>query len=277
MASAIGLLTALLISDVHPVSAQETKSSADPGNEFVKVRLTSEKTSVAKPGTSDIAVIFDIAPGWHLYWRNPGDSGLPPRIAFKPIEGVTFGSPRWPAPQRKVEGDSLLDYIYERELVLIVPVTLDATYAGGSTLSLAAEVEWLVCKERCLQGRATVTASIPVADGRTLSPDATLFSLARARHPQQAADAKLYETRWDGHNLTIRVKDATSVTFFPYENDESVYPADLIRDGSAKSDTLRLRYSKEVASLKHVTGLLSVIRGGREAYLEISVKPPDLK
>lgn len=277
MASTIGLVTALLISHVHPVSAQETKSSAYPGNEFVKIRLATEKTSLARSGTSDIAVIFDIAPGWHLYWRNPGDSGLPPRVTFKPIEGVTFGSPRWPAPQRKIEGDSLLDYVYKRELVLIIPVTLDATYAGGATLSLTAEVEWLVCKERCLQGRSTVTASIPVADGRTPSPDAKLFSVARARHPRPAADSKVCKAHWDGHDLTIRVKDATSLTFFPYENDENVYPADMIRDGTAKSDTLRLHYPSEVTSLKHVAGLLAVTRNDREAYLEISVKPPDLK
>lgn len=258
--------------------AQSTTSGAAyPGNEFVNVRLASEKSSVAKSGTSSIAVIFDLAPGWHLYWRNPGDSGLPPRVAFKPIDGVTFGPPQWPAPKRKVEGDVLLDYIYERELVLIVPMTIDARFAGGSTLPLTAEVEWLVCKERCLQGRATLTASIPVADGGSLSPDAKRFSDARARHPRPAADSKHCETRWDGRDLTIRVKDATSLTFFPYENDESVYPHDMIRDGSANSDTLRLRYGEDVTRLKRIAGLLSVTRSGRETYLEISIKPPDSK
>lgn len=277
-AAAIGLASAWLTVGVHAAVAQDTKSSAAyPGNEFVNVRLTSEKSTVALSGTSDLAVIFDITPGWHLYWRNPGDSGLPPRVAFKPIDGVTFGPPQWPVPKRKVEGDMLLDYIYERELVLIVPVTLDARFAGGSSLPLTAEVEWLVCKERCLQGRAILTASIPVADGGSLSPDAKRFSDARARHPILAAEFKTCESRWEGPRLTIRVKDATSLTFFPYENDENVYPHDLIRDGSVKSDTLRLRYGEDVARLKRVAGILSVTRSGRETYLEISVKPPDLK
>lgn len=278
LAVAIGLATAWQTGGAQSATAQDAKpSAANPGNEFVKVRLATEKSSVAKSGTSSIAVIFDIAPGWHLYWRNPGDSGLPPRVAFKPIDGVTFGPPQWPAPKRKVEGDVLLDYIYERELVLIFPVTVDAKYAGGSTLPIAANVEWLVCKERCLPGRSTVTASLPLADGGALSADAKLFSAARARHPRPAADSKHCETRWNGRDLTIRVKDATSLTFFPYENDESVYPSDMIRDGTAKSETLRLHYHDEVKSLKQVAGLLSVTRGGREEYLEISIKPPELK
>src|SRR6476646_5612198 len=46
---------------------------------------------------------LDIAPGWHTYWRNPGDSGLPTEISWKLPSGFSAGEIAWPVPQRFVE------------------------------------------------------------------------------------------------------------------------------------------------------------------------------
>ncbi|HPF39657.1 MAG TPA: protein-disulfide reductase DsbD family protein [Phycisphaerae bacterium] len=259
--------TRLSFGQVDPPEAQPS------GNDFVKVRLALEKTALANRGDTNLAVIFDISPGWHLYWRNPGDSGLPPRVTFTPIEGVTFGDPQWPAPKRLVEGETLVDYIHERELVLIIPVTLDDRYKGGDSLPIAAKLDWLVCRERCLQGSQNITTSFPIDDSAKPSTDAKRFGAARARRPRPVKDSDHVTVRWNGPELSVRAAGATSVAFFPYENDESVYPADMVRNGAAGSDTLRLPYDKDVARLRRVAGVLSITRKGVETFVEISIAP----
>ncbi|MCA9257403.1 MAG: hypothetical protein KDA33_17270, partial [Phycisphaerales bacterium] len=268
----------LLMAPLESAYGRGDRPDAQPsGNDFVNVRLAIEKTAIARTGITNLAVIFDISPGWHLYWRNPGDSGLPPRVTFTPIDGVTFGEPQWPAPKRLVEGETLVDYVYERELVLIIPVTLDAKYTGGDSLPLAARLDWLVCRERCLQGTQNIRMSFPIADTAKASKDATRFEAARARRPQPVKDDDQVTVRWNGLDLSIRAIGATSVAFFPYENDEYVYPADMVRNGAARSDTLRLPYDKDVASLKRVAGVLAITRKGVETFVEISMTPAKSK
>lgn len=267
------------VAGLHTAAALENKSEDElSGNDFVKVRLALEKNAFLKTGVNHLAVVFDISPDWHLYWRNPGDSGLPPRITFKPIPGVTFGSPAWPIPVRHVGSGSLVDYVYERQLVLIYPVTVDAKFAGGDKLDLSADIDWLVCKEICLQGEGVARISVPVTgDLSTPSKDAPLFSTARSRLPKAAADSNVVETRWNGRELTLRVKDASSLTFYPYENDEGIHPEDMVKRGNAKSDTLRLQFPEEVSSLKQVAGVLVVIRRNINDYIEIRVDTPNAR
>lgn len=274
MAASLFVATAML-GQFAAIPAAPT--AAPPGNEVVKVHLALERAAFPTAGATNLAVIFDIDPGWHLYWRNPGESGLPPSVEFAPIDGVTFGDPQWPAPQRKVEAKTLVDYIFERQLVLIIPVTLDKHFAGGDTLTISADVDWLVCKERCIPGRTTVSATFPVAADGKPSADAPLFAATRKNHPRRATAADNIETRWSGRELMIHADDAKQITFFPYENDEGVYPADMVRRGSAKADALRLQYPDDVTELKTVAGVLAITRGGDETVLEISVKTPDAK
>lgn len=259
------------------IARQPKPRPQPPGNEFVKARLACEKTAIARSGATNIAVVFDISPGWHLYWRNPGDSGLPPRVSITPVEGVTFGEPQWPAPKRRVEGGALLDYVYEHQLVLIIPVTVAPEYAGGEKIPVSAKVEWLVCKERCVKGRKALAMNFPIAEGGKPSPDAKLFAAARTRLPQPATVDKKIEIKWHADNLTIHTQGATRLTFFPYLNPDNIMPADMVGKGTVSSDTLRLRYAVNVRTLKHVAGVLAIKRDGKETFVEINVNVPKSK
>lgn len=43
-------------------------------------------------------------PGWHTYWRYPGDSGVPPTLDFASSENVKSVTVLWPAPKRFADG-----------------------------------------------------------------------------------------------------------------------------------------------------------------------------
>ena len=83
----------------HPV---ERGSAAPPIEDPVKARLVAETGSIAPGETVWVALHLEMRPGWHVYWRNPGDAGLPPEIAWTLPPGFTAGEIAWPTPERFV-------------------------------------------------------------------------------------------------------------------------------------------------------------------------------
>ena len=103
-----------------------------------------------------MAVKIDLDPGWHTYWRNPGDAGIPPprivciyRLAGKP---ETSSGP----PPHKLISPEVVSFGYEREALLLVRISVPKSAKPGSKVSLGAKVDWLVCKEGCIPATASV-------------------------------------------------------------------------------------------------------------------------
>jgi thiol:disulfide interchange protein DsbD len=174
-------------------------SAAAPGTGNVQAALVAE-TSSLQPGTpSWVGVQLRMAPGWHTYWRNAGDAGLPTRLTWTLPEGFTAGPIEWAYPQRFSQGP-VTSYGYAGEVVLLTRITPPAAQAPGGQAVLSVRADWLECQEACLPGRATLTASLPVrADPARPDPaHAELFRGARLRLPQEA-------TGW-----TMALRDANS-------------------------------------------------------------------
>jgi thiol:disulfide interchange protein DsbD len=104
-----------------------------------------------------IGVEFAIEDGWHIYWQNSGDSGMPTDIAIAEHEDIDIGPIQWPAPTRMAEGD-FMTYGYEGMVTLLRPITMKNTVKDAT---LVATVSWLVCKEICIPGHTEVTFALP--------------------------------------------------------------------------------------------------------------------
>ncbi|MCU0868201.1 MAG: thioredoxin family protein [Burkholderiales bacterium] len=123
------------------------------------------ETTAARPGTDvTVALVIDHDPGWHTYWKNPGDSGMPTRIAWTLPDGVTAGAIAWPAPKRLPVGP-LANYGYDGEVLLLTTVSVPRTWPTGTPLALRAKADWLVCQDVCLPGGQTLTLDLPVQPG----------------------------------------------------------------------------------------------------------------
>ncbi len=157
-------------------------------------------------------------PHWHTYWRNPGDSGLPTR--FEPVgpAGAEYGDITWPAPSRLAIGD-LANYGYEGEIVLARPVTLPTDFDGASA-RFEVLAQWLVCRDVCIPGEASLVLEVPV--GATLRPAAADLlgrfdaSAARAPDPGAAMQAGWFN---DGGRAVLALPEQLSARraeFFPY-------------------------------------------------------------
>jgi len=124
-----------------------------PPADLVKGDLVAETVSIAPGATLWVALHLEIKAGWHIYWRNPGDSGLPTAIDWKLPPGVSAGQIVWPVPEHFVQ-NGIGNYGYAGTTDLLVPITVPDGLAAEQTAQLAAEASWLVCADICIPGSA---------------------------------------------------------------------------------------------------------------------------
>src|SRR3954470_3158091 len=158
-----------------PVMAQP-----EPGPK-VHARLVAEDRAVAPGGTLTVALEEKIAPGWHTYWKNPGDAGAPTEIEWVLPAGWKAGSIQWPRPKRLPVGP-LMDYGYEGTPWLLVTLTAPADAAPGPVI-IKAKASWLVCQNICIPEDATLTLNLTVGPGGHDPAVAKEFAAARALLP----------------------------------------------------------------------------------------------
>jgi len=187
-----GLLAALFIILVAatPSRALDPFGTAKP-IELPSLPATAEATGVVEGdvpqvrarllvgqalGARRVGVLFDLAPGWHLYWRNPGGTGIAPELGLD-VPGHTLGEVDWPAPLTFVEADGLFTtWGYEGSVLLSVPILGDP---GATDGTIEADTRVLVCRTQCVP-----------AEFRLRSPvDPALGALDRSRVDERFAQA----------------------------------------------------------------------------------------
>jgi len=186
-------LASLLISGLAvfsaPIAAHAQQALQPPPAAFapgpqntghLTAELVSQTKGVAPGGLAYVAIRQDIQKGWHTYWRNPGDSGLPTRVKWTLPAGFEAGELRWPYPARFAT-PPLVSFGYEHEVLLPVEMRVPTALAGRE-VRLAAQVAWLECQEVCLPGKAEVSLTLLVRAGGP-GPEAAAFADARKRLP----------------------------------------------------------------------------------------------
>ncbi|HKV10043.1 MAG TPA: protein-disulfide reductase DsbD domain-containing protein, partial [Thermoanaerobaculia bacterium] len=172
-------------------------ASAWSENEQSRVRLLSEYAAAPRSGPIRMGIQFTLSPGWHVYWKNSGDAGFPPVVTFS-APGGTLEGPQlfWPAPRRfELPGD-LVAFGYEKEVVYPIQATLrtDAE-ANGDLLTIAADLDYLVCEVDCIPYRYTLTLDQPLSDEAAPDPETRpLLDAAWTRLPTRASEVAGVQT-----------------------------------------------------------------------------------
>ncbi|WP_269524208.1 protein-disulfide reductase DsbD family protein [Coraliomargarita parva] len=151
--------------------------------EHARVELVSEADAIVPGQVLNLALHFELEEHWHIYWKNPGASGLPVEVVWGLPEGFVAGPIQWPSPER-IEMAGLINYGHEAEVTFIVPVEVPADYPQGQAVTLSAEAFWLICKEVCLPGEASLELELPSAGSASPSSHADLFEAARSSQPE---------------------------------------------------------------------------------------------
>jgi DsbC/DsbD-like thiol-disulfide interchange protein len=185
--AAVGLVAALTMF----LAASGSPAAAAPPQERNQVKATLLADVVAvKPGaTFNVGVLLEIAPGWHVYWTNPGDSGLPTQVKFQFPEGFKVGDLRYPTPSRFSTPDGAASFGYSGSVLLTAPVEAPAELMKDQKeLRLGASATWLVCKEVCLPGTAKPELTLPISNDAAPANEA-LFKKWAEQVPVDAKDS----------------------------------------------------------------------------------------
>jgi len=197
---------------------------SDPGGQqsatdLVKVQVTSDTPRIQPGKRFHLAIVFDIEPKWHIYWKNPGDSGAATDVRVQAPDGFTVGPTQFTRPARFKEGEDTT-FGYAGQAVLFIPITAPETLAGEQ-YSFQTNINFLVCKNICLIGRTSRQLTLSVAR----HADATDASVPQVvqehqkRLPRPINTWSGADVRFDGSTLTITgpAESFRTAEFFPVE------------------------------------------------------------
>jgi thiol:disulfide interchange protein DsbD len=186
----------------------------------IQVSLLSEQVNLV-PGTQVmVGVLFEPDPQWHTYWRNPGDSGEAPTIKWQAQSQASlgFGEIQWPLPQA-IPVAHLVNYGYDGHNLLMVPVDVPEEITLGQNLEIIADISWLVCKEDCIPGWATLKIELPVASEAVYSEHSSRFIQTKTQLPTLPTKQGFFEVI--DNNIVFEVPEVRGQEWhlFPFRSD----------------------------------------------------------
>ncbi len=219
--------------------------------QHLTAELVSLAPSIAPGGTVQVGLVLTLEEHWHVYWINAGDSGEPPKITWTLPDGVTAGPMQFPIPSRLPLGP-LMDFGYEDEVAFPVQLTAASSLKPGP-IHLDAKVDWLVCREVCIPGKAHLGLDLTVSPDAT-APTQTVGALGEALTliPKPLPDgAKLTVTGGQtDFVLTLTTGEReTNAEFYPFDQEQIANAAPQQIESLSNGVRLRVRRSEDLKTL----------------------------
>jgi len=198
------------------VGSPATAGGLANGRNAIQPELVAESSAV--PGESlDLAIVMHTTPGWHGYWLNPGDAGLPMTVAWQLPPGMTAGDLRYPVPTRLIVS-GITNYVYDRDYALLVRVAVPKGASG--VIPVRAKAQWLACTEEvCVPEHGLLSLDLPVGDGS--APLRQRFDEWRRALPRPIATPARFAVEGPAIHLAIPLPASVTIGtpyLFPGEN-----------------------------------------------------------
>lgn len=160
--------TAVVASDSSDVEEQENVS-------HTTAQLVADVTSI-KPGVPfKLGALLKQEPGWHTYYKESGDAGMPTKIIWELPKGYTASDLLWEKPNKFDDG-GIVTYGYQNHNLVAATITPPNELSGQQTIK--ATVKWLSCKDVCIPGEAKVSLVLP-SSGAQPQPSAQAADFAK--------------------------------------------------------------------------------------------------
>jgi thiol:disulfide interchange protein DsbD len=269
------LLILLCVALVLAAPGAQALESAPVTTPRTTATLVSDADSLQSGQPVRIALRLRMAPGWHTYWRNPGDAGAPPELTFTLPDGVTAGPIEWAAPRRMPEGP-LMTYGYSGEVLLPVRLSPSATaVASNAAMPIVVEATWLICKDICVPEDGRFVLELPVGPARS-SPEAALFAAHDRAVPRAApwtariaADGTLAIQGAELGSATVREAWFIPETADAIQNDAA--QALAVHEGGF---SLTLRLGRGLTVGETLDGIVSIrARSGQQSDFVVRATP----
>jgi DsbC/DsbD-like thiol-disulfide interchange protein/cytochrome c biogenesis protein CcdA len=234
----------LLLLLLLPGICMPRPAAAATSNVFTSSRASVSLISAAntaEDGQIQLALKFHLAPGWHIYWSNPGDAGLSPQIALDAPAGA--GPFIYPPPELFIQG-GVAAYVLSGDVLL--PFT--ATGVGNN---VRAKAFWLVCKDVCVPEHANFLLALTGG----ISAEASLFT------NKQVVPSPFATTIAPDGQMTIAGLSRTQVRmarFFPDASGAIINNAPQKLSFSSAGLTLHLSPGQNFNAGKSLSGVLEL-------------------
>ena len=229
-----------------PAAAQAPRQNAIQPELLVETR-------VVPGGEAELAILMRTKPGWHGYWLNPGDAGLPMSVEWSLPPGWSVGPMRYPVPVKLLVA-GIVNHVFERDYAILLRVKAPPRVTGSHRIS--AKMRWLACTDKiCVPESGTVTLAVPT--GGTAMPDARFNDWRRALPRPLTAPAK-FELTADTLRLAIPLPASADIGepyFFPAEDGPIDYAAP--QTFTRKGDTLVAELQRRRGDPTTISGVLA--------------------
>lgn len=205
----------LLVSGVKPLFSQP----AQTGN--AEMELISENETIQPGERFWIGVRMDMRDGWYVYYRNPGDSGIPLMTNWLHDKDFRIGDIQWPYPVWIDVGAGLASYGYYGDVLFMMEATAPSDLEPGSEYTLKAEADYLICEKVCIPEYQEIELTLGVTDGEVDYNEKWLpyFAETRSKLPVEP-DYWKAEASVSGNEITLRL---TTDAFELPEYSEVIY------------------------------------------------------
>lgn len=251
---ALVTVLAWFLAAVLPAAAQQA------GQNNLTVELVAETDSPAPGSEVTLAFVAKPNPGWHGYWKNPGDAGLDTRLDWKLPQGVTAGELRYPVPTRLMVA-GIMNYVYKGSYTQLVTLKIPAGLKPGTALPITVRADYLVCTDEvCVPETENLAIDLTVGDGAISGERRARFDEWRRAFPKPLGSEGKFAVA-DG-TLRVAIPYPASAPlgadayFFPLTLEAVNYsaPQKLTRDG----DTVVVEVKAGTKTPEKLEGVLSV-------------------
>lgn len=249
---------------------------ARPGHNAIASTLIAETDTPAAGRTVTLALVMQPDPGWHGYWKNPGDAGSETRLDWRLPPGVTAGQLRYPVPHPLLIS-GLMNYVFEADYAQLVDLHIPKGIAEGTRLPIAATAHYLACTDRiCVPESAELALELIVgsADAPLMRRD--MFDAYRAAMPRPLGSRAHFEMRDGKLRIAIPIPATLPLDdpyFFPLTKDVVVYSAPQVV--SRNGDTLVVETGANGEVPPSIAGVLKIAAGQGLEFVATPGAVPD--
>ncbi|MDQ3470835.1 MAG: thioredoxin family protein [Pseudomonadota bacterium] len=181
-------------------------AAAQPRVNAIQPELVAE--GPARPGGEvELTIVMHTRDGWHGYWQNPGDAGLPMEVQWQLPPGFEVGPLRYPVPSR-LEIAGLMNYVYERDYAILVRLKVPPGVTGS--VPIRAQARWLACTDEvCVPEQGAFSLSLPTGGVATMDPR---FNAWRRALPRPLLSAGRFAVDGDRFRVAIPFPRSASIT-----------------------------------------------------------------
>ena len=254
------LLFLLLLAITGSAEAQLAKRE-----NAIKPELVVRSPAVPGSGT-DLAILMRTTPGWHGYWLNPGDAGLPMEVEWQLPAGWKVERLRYPVPHRLLVA-GIVNYVYEADYAVLTRIVPPTDASGMQRIS--ARMRWLACTDKvCVPEKGAVSVDVPTSG--LANPDPRFDDWLRAL-PQPLSSPARFALRGDRVRLAVPLPASIDVEdpyFFPADDGPIDYAAP--QQVSRSGDWLVVDLKRRAGEPQRLNGVLSY---GDGRGLELAALP----